>query len=260
MLRTRWIGGFALLFLLLITGFAWFGTANLGIAGIQDFSRTTISLVNFICAVVPLMALIIGVYGFSIDQWGEELLFSQPISRAAIVAGKALGLLATLTAPTLIGFGFAGSIIAFRVGIEGIAGYLAFALLTVVLQTTFLSLALLLSSLVHRRMRAIGAALGAWIFFVVIYDLLVIGLTLVFRGAGLQKALFLSVFLNPVDMMRVSQLIILGGKSFFGPTGAAWMRFLGGEPFAVVLIGSATALWILIPAVVGLASFSRRDL
>src|SRR3990172_3982487 len=92
MLRTRWIGGFALLFLVLVTGFAWFGTADLGIGGIQDFSRTTVTLVNLVCALVPLMALIIGTHGFVLDRGSDDLLFSQPVSRTAIVLGKGLGL------------------------------------------------------------------------------------------------------------------------------------------------------------------------
>src|SRR5262249_27119030 len=54
MLRTRWVGGFGLLFLGLVSGFSWFGTADLGLGGIQDFSRTCATLVNLVCTVLPL--------------------------------------------------------------------------------------------------------------------------------------------------------------------------------------------------------------
>lgn len=260
MLRTRWVGGFGILFLLLVAGFAWFGTADLGIAGIQDFSRTTVTLVNLVCALAPLMALLVGVHGFAFERGSDELLFSQPVSRAAIILGKGLGLLATLAVSTLIGFGFAGALIAWRVGTEGLLSYAAFVALTLLLEVIFLALALLVAAVFRQRLRALGAAVIVWVLFVLLYDLAVIGSTVFLEGPLLQNALFLSVFGNPVDMVRVSQLLVLNGTSFFGPTGAAWVRFLGGEASLAVLLALAVGLWVCVPGALGLRAFQRRDL
>ena len=260
LLRTRWVSGFALLFLVLVSGFAWFGTANLGIAGIQDFSRTTVSLVNLVCALGPLLALLMGVYGLTIEPGSEELLFSQPVSRVAILVGKALGLYATLCLSTLIGFGAAGAIISYRIGTAGLGQYLLFIGLTLLLQAAFVSVALFISSFFQHRLRAIAAGLATWFFFVFLYDLLVIGSTLGMKGRLFQQALFISVFFNPVDLIRVSQLVALNGTSFFGPAGAAWVRFCGGDLSLALMISGTVLLWTVLPAYVGLILYERRDM
>jgi Cu-processing system permease protein len=259
MLRTRWVGGFGLLFLCLVSGFAWFGTADLGIAGIQDFSRTSATLVNLVCAVAPLMALLVGLHGFTIERGAEDLLLSQPVRRTTILLGKGLGLYLTLVLSTLLGFGVAGAIISYRVGPEGIGDYALFVGLSLVLELCFLSISLLLAGFAGQRMRALGAGLAAWLFFVLLYDLLVIGSTLLLKGRTLQSVLFVSVFFNPVDMVRVSQLIVLNGETFFGPVGAAWVRFCGGPLSLVALVSGAIVLWVVVPAAIGLRAFSHRD-
>ncbi len=260
MLRTRWVAGFGILFLGLVAGFAWFGTADIGIAGLSDFSRTTVSLVNLVCMAVPLAAIIAGAHAFALDRGAGDLLFSQPVRRSALILGKAAGLFAALSIPILAAFAFAGALIAWRVGSEGIASYVAFAGLTLLLALCFLSLGLLIAACLANRLRALGAALATWFVLVLLYDLLVIGATLVWKGPFLQDVLFVSVFFDPVDLVRTTQLIVLDGESFFGPAGAAWVRFLGGRASAAILLASAAILWVALPATAAVLAFRRRDL
>ncbi len=260
LLRSRWVAGFGLLFFALVAGFAWFGSADVGIAGIADFSRATVGLVNLVSTVVPLAAILAAVQGFSMERGAGDLLFSQPISRTAILLGKGLGLYGALAVPILAAFAFAGALVAFRVGPEGIGAYLAFAGLTLLLALVFVALGLLLAGAIAARTRALGAALAAWFGLVLLYDLLVIGSTALWKGPVLQKVLFASVFFDPVDLIRTAQLILLEGESFFGPAGAAWVRSLGGPASVAVLLGAAAVLWVAVPAAAGIAAFRRRDL
>jgi Cu-processing system permease protein len=260
MLRTRWVAGFGALFVCLLVGFAWFGTADLGIAGISDFSRTSVSLVNLVCTVVPLVAILAGVHAFAVERGAGDLLFSQPVRRSAILLGRTAGLFGALSIPILASFAFAGALVAWRVGPEGVTRYAAFAGLTLILALVFLCLGLLLASCIANRLRALGAALAAWFGLVLLYDLLVIGSTVVWKGPFLQKVLFASVFFDPVDLIRTAQLIVLDGASFFGPAGAAWVRFLGGPASAAILVASAAVLWVAFPAAAAVLAFRRRDL
>jgi Cu-processing system permease protein len=128
------------------------------------------------------------------------------------------------------------------------------------LALAFVSLGLLLAGLIAGRMRALGAALAAWFGLVLLYDLLVIGATVIWKGPLLQKVLFASVFFDPVDLIRTAQLIVLQGDTFFGPAGAAWVRFLGGPASVALLLSSAAVLWVALPAAAGIIAFRRRDL
>jgi hypothetical protein len=80
------------------------------------------------------------------------------------------------------------------------------------------------------------------------------------KGPLLQRLLFVSVFFDPVDLIRTAQLIDLAGESFFGPAGAAWVRFLGGPLSVALLLSSAAVLWVALPAAAGIFAFRRRDL
>jgi hypothetical protein len=72
-----------------------------------------------------------------------------------------------------------------------------------------------------RKSRSFGVALFAWFFFVRFYDLIVLGVSLFFKGQTANTILFLSLFANPVDMVRVASLIILDNAAIFGAAGAA---------------------------------------
>jgi ABC-type transport system involved in multi-copper enzyme maturation permease subunit len=132
--------------------------------------------------------------------------------------------------------------------------------LSLLLAFAFLSLALLVSTLAHRKSRAIGVSLFLWFFFVLFYDLLAIALTLFLRGEGANVAIFLSVFGNPVDMVRVATLIILDNVTIFGAAGAAMLRFLGGTGTAVSAVLSALLIWIFVPVMISCALLRHQDI
>src|SRR5512143_1710677 len=84
-IRNRWTTIFAILFGLLVIGIAYFGLMAEGFSGMQDFTRTSASLLNLVLYVVPLVALTMGTLSFTGDRGAMELLFSQPLSRSEVV-------------------------------------------------------------------------------------------------------------------------------------------------------------------------------
>ncbi len=258
--RNRWTTVFAVVFGLLVIGIAYFGLMAEGFEGMQDFSRTSASLLNLVLYIVPLIALIMGTLSFTGDRGGMELLFSQPLSRSEVVVGKLLGVFSAIAIAVLLGFALAGIFVVAGAGPEGLSRYAGMVGLSLLLAFSFLALALLVATLARRKTRAIGFALFFWFFFVLFYDLLVIGLSLVLRGESANIAIFASVFGNPVDLVRVATLVLLDNVTIFGASGAALMRFLGGTTLAVSLVVAALIVWIVLPAAISCLLLKRQDI
>ena len=245
--RNRWTAIFALVFGALVVTIALIGIMAEGYSGVQGFTRTTASLLNLVLYIVPLVALTMGTLSFTGDKGTMELLFSQPVARAEVVQGKLLGLLASMGISTLAGFVLAGGVILAGSGPDGLWRYLLFVLLSLALALVFLAFALSAATVSRRKPRAFGIALFLWFFYVLFYDLLALGTTLLLSGSAATTFLFLSLFGNPVDMVRVATLIMLDNTAIFGAAGAALLRFLGGQTTSVLLLAGGLGFWTLVP-------------
>src|SRR5512132_983926 len=259
-IRNRWTLVFAAVFAVLVLAISYFGLVTGGSVGFQGFARTSASLLNMVLYIVPLVALVMGTLSFTSETSASELLFSQPVTRDEILLGKFLGLFASIFTATLIGFGLAGVVIAAKAGTEGAWRYPAFVAFSLLLALIFLSLSAFISTICRRKTKAFGVALFAWFFFVLFYDLLVIGGTFLFKERTANSLIFGSLFGNPVDMVRVASLMILNGKDIFGAGGAALLRFLGGEALSFVVLMIALSLWVVVPLIGAQRLLKQQDI
>jgi len=257
--RNKWMLTFAGVFGGLSLAVCYFGMVTVATVGVQHFTRTTASLLNLVLYLIPLMALVMATLSFSGEKGTTELLFSQPISRGDMLTGKLTGLFACTAGATCIGFGIAGIVIAVCAGSEGSARYAIFVGLALLLALVFLSLGSMIAILSNNRAKALGTALLLWFFFVIFYDLLAIGVTFLFKERTANMFIFLSLFGNPVDLVRVSSLINLGGTSVFGAAGATLMRFLGATILSNVLLVTGLTAWAAGPAFVSMHHLRRQD-
>ena len=92
------------------------------------------------------------------------------------------------------------------------------------------------------------------------YDLLAIGGTILLKGQSANTFLFLSLFGNPVDMVRVATLITFDNVTIFGAAGAAMLRFFGGAATSILLLGGGLALWTLLPLGVAHFALKKQDI
>jgi len=259
-IRNKWTLIFAVAFGALVLAISYFGLVTAGAIGFQGFARTSASLLNLVIYVVPLVALIMGTMSFTSEKALSELLFAQPVTRTDILLGKLIGLFTSIFTATLIGFGLAGLVIAAHAGNDGLLRYPMFVGLSLLLALIFLSLSALVSAMCHRKAKAFGAVLCLWFFFVLFYDLLVIGGTFLLNERSANLFIFSSLFGNPVDMVRVASLIVLDGKEIFGIAGAALMRFLGGEIGSVMLLMAGLASWVVAPFLLARRLLNRQDI
>jgi Cu-processing system permease protein len=204
-IRNRWLLAVALIFSLFALAIAYFGTAQLGEVGFRSIDVTVASLVSLVIYLVPLIALILGydaIVGEK-ERGSLELLLSMPITRFEILLGKYLGLSAALASSTAIGFGAGLLPLAADLSSRDVYHYAGFVFSAILMGLAFLSISLLVSVLTVDRVRASGVAIALWFFFVLIFDLLLMG-ALVLSQGNLGSAVFAALLmLNPADVFRL---------------------------------------------------------
>ncbi len=260
--RSRWTQIFAVVFAALALAVASSGYVLSGGSGVQDFTRTAVSLVQLVLLLVPLSSLLIGVLSLAPECGAAELIFSQPVARRTVLAGQCLGLFAALVSAEAIGFGGAGLVIFSHAGGEGAAGFVLLFLCASLLTAVFLSLAALLAAgaVGRRRARALALALVAWFVAIVLFDVAALGLASLLPSGPASRVLIVSVLVNPADAVRTGALLGLQGTTAFGSASLAFLRFTKGPVGAVLLLSLSLVLWIAVPFACAVRRLGRADL
>ena len=259
-LRGRWVMLSGILFAVLACSLSLFGMRSVGASGMAGFNRTAISLLNLVLYLVPLLALLLSINSMSAEREDGplEILLTQPISRAQIILGKFGGLAAALAAALLGGFGGAGLVIGLLGSDSAIWSYALLMLRSIGLGFVFVGLGLWISSAATTRLQALSRGLLLWFGLVILYDLAIVGATAFFGGAALKSALGVLVVANPVDLIRVSSIIHMGGDQSFGLTAQGLIALLRG-PGGSLLQAGALLVWIMGPVYGAVRTFARRD-
>ncbi|MBE3597866.1 MAG: ABC transporter permease subunit [Limnochordaceae bacterium] len=256
--RARWSGVFAIVFAALALSLSYFGMFHTGFSGFVGFVRTSMSLLSVITLVLPLVALAVGSLLFSGEREGHHLILAQPVTRSEVVVGRYLGVGAALAGSTLVAFGAAGFVIAMRAGTEGWLRYLGIVGLSVLLVAISLGIGVLLGITSRDRSRALGGAIIVWGLLVVLYDLVAMGISVMLSGEVVRPLLLSMVMANPVDLVRVLGLLLIGARASLGAPGAvlsATLSDVGGW----VLLPLAVGLWLVLPLFVACRSFEQQD-
>lgn len=257
-LESRWLFGFAVLLTMLIVGLSYFALSQSREVGFQGFARVTLSLMNLVLFLVPLLGLMLGVTSITTSGGTLPLLLAQPVSRLEVYFGKYVGLALALTTAQAVGFGAGGVVIAMQAGAEQMRGFVVLAALSFALGWLTVAVSLLIGVVWPDKLKAIPAALGLWLLMVVAYDLAVLGATAMMRGVPLQAVLFPALVVNPVDLTRVLTTLAAGSGALFGPTSAVLVRFFGTN--GGIALGIATLTFeIVVPLVIGAWLFRRKD-
>lgn len=257
-LRGKMVPAFGALFALLACGIALAGLGASGQLLVQGFTRTAVSLLTLALYLLPLLGLILGAAAFGGEDGGVELLLAQPIARGDALVGRGLGLVAAMFLVSLGAFTLAGVVVLVGAGSHGLGAFAATALGATVVGQVGLALGVLVGVLVRRRGVAVGWALALWVGAVVLFDLASIAV-LQLVGDGQPGAWLVTLLaLNPIDGVRALALVGLGADVLLGPTGAALHRTLGEQGGAVWVVASLLA-WLVVPTIVGIRVFQRRD-
>lgn len=258
--RLNWIRLLTAAFALLAGAAAYSAGAADELSGADGFARTTVTLVPVVLILVPLAAVVLAVSGHSSEPDGQPFLFAQPVSRSAILVGRWLGQAAALGGAVLAGLSIGAGMIALGSGVDGIGRFALFGAASIALALVFLSLGAAIAAATEKRVAALGVAVFAWFVFVLLYDGAMLSIAGFLTGRIGGRILFLSIFGNPADLVRIVALSWAGTPNVLGATGDAWLRFLGGSVAAGALAVTALAAWTLVPLGVASRLLSARDL
>ncbi|MDE2598880.1 MAG: ABC transporter permease [Rhodocyclaceae bacterium] len=246
-IRNRWVLAVALVFTVFSLVIAYFGSAQQGQVGFRSIEITIASLVSLVIYLIPLIALLLGfdaVVGER-ERGSLDLLLALPITRGELLLGKYLGLAMALTLSTLAGFGLVAVVLWRHMGGGALLHYGGFMASSVLLGLAFLSLAVLLSVFARDRTRASGLAITVWFFFVLVFDLLLLGL-LVTTGEYFPGDTFSwLLMLNPADVFRILNIFSLDDvRTLYGL--ASVVPTTLGSP---LVMGGVMLIWIVLPLI-----------
>lgn len=259
-LRNRWVLAITLVFAFLAIGLAYFGGSASGIVGFTSLATTIVSLASLAIFLIPLIALLLA-YDSIV---GEEeqgtllLLLTYPLTRTELLTGKFIGHAIIMATSTILGFGVAALLIGILSN-ELYSGQLwqafAFFILTAtLLGWAFIAMAYVTSVVVNEKSRATGIALIIWFWFVLIFDLIMLGLLVVSSDNGGENWLPYLMLLNPTDIFRLANLS--GFEATRNYTGLAQVSSETlSDPLVLTFM---LALWVIIPLILAIWLFNSR--
>jgi len=260
-LRNRWVLSITLIFILLSIGLAYFGAVASGQVGFTPLSTMIVSLASLATFIIPIIALMLAydtIVGES-EQGTLLLLLTYPLSRSQLLLGKFLGKTLIMAISTLLGFSASALLIGFfaeQIDItELITAFSLFIISSTLLGAVFIALAILISVLVNEKSKAAGLALTIWFLFVLVYDVALLGILILTKGAVGANYFPYLLLLNPTDVFR---LINLSGFEA-AQVQSGLMGIANGDLLSPAFLFIALIIWVLIPLLMALGLFRRRS-
>jgi Cu-processing system permease protein len=259
--RSRWTQIFAAVFAATAAAVALAGYVLSGGHGVQDFARTSASLLELVLLLVPIAALLLGVLALAPERGAVEQLYAQPVRRSAVLLGRALGLLVALAAAEAIGFGLAGVVIFSNAGGDGLGGYLVLFAAAVLLTAIFVGVAALIAAGgAGRRARSLAVALVVWFGLVMVADVIALAAASLLPSGFASRLLVVAAVANPVDAVRTGALLATQGTAAFGAASLAFLRIVGGAAGAIAVLSLSLLVWTVVPAGLAAWRMERADL
>lgn len=256
-LRNKWLWFYAAGFAALALALSQAGLASAGYSGLGGFGRTAASLVNALLLFAPLIGLSVGAGALAADRERGTLalVLAQPVNRAEVFFGKALGAALAVVAALALGFGLAGFGLA-SAGGQDVAVYLALAGYTLLLALASLGLGFVVSTLTRKGSTASGAALITWLVLVFLGDLGIAGATLALHPT--PAALLGMLLVNPLQIFKMSAIYSLRATlDTLGPVGQ-YAAFRFGEALPLILLG-LLVIWIVLCFGIAFTLFNRQS-
>lgn len=233
-------------FLLLVISLSVFNLEN-------NTAKGLLSLLNIILIIVPLICIIFStIYIYNSSEF-IELLVSQPLKRRTIWLSIFSGLASSLSFAFFIGAGI--PILLYHADATGFMMIAMGLFLTVV----FVSIAMLAAGLTRDKAKGIGLSILLWLYFSLIFDALVLFFLFQFQDYPLERAMVVCSFLNPIDLGRIQILLQMDISALMGYTGAVFRDFFGNST-GIILSFAGLLIWIILPLMISLKKFKRKDL
>lgn len=247
LLRSKW--------LVIYFAFFWV-TTDLLFRFVGSGASVVVSLMNIVLILIPLVSLLFGMIYLYNSREFIELLLTQPVDRMRMYWGMYLGLALPLIFAFLAGLAIPIIYIPFK--IETLFAFANLASTGIALTAIFSAIAFFISTAFEDRVKGLGLAVLVWVFFIIIYDGIVMLILFYFADYPLENASIVFSLLNPIDLGRIFLLLQLDISALMGYTGATFSRFFGSHMGMIISI-IAMLIWVAVPVYLGQRKFLTKD-
>lgn len=259
-LRNRWVLATTGLLAALALSLALLGTAPVGAVDADPLAVVVVSLASLSIFLLPLIAMLLSFDAVVGEQERGTLLLllAYPLARWQVLVGKFLGHSAILAAATVLGYGAVAAVLAMRggIGADAWAAFAAMVATSILLGAVFVALGCLASVAVRERATAAGLAVGIWLFFVLLYDMLLLGMLVADQGQAVSAAMLdVLLLFNPTDAYRLFNLS--GSEATRLYSGMVGPGEAGRISTAALV--AALASWVVLPLAAAIVVFQRRE-
>jgi Cu-processing system permease protein len=216
-------------------------------------SKGLLSLLNITLLFVPIISILFATIYFFNSVEFIELLLAQPIKRKTMILAEYAGVAFALSIAYLAGVGL--PVLLLNYNVASLTLLVSGLFLTLI----FTALALLVFVLFKDKTKGIGAAIITALFFTLLFDGLLLSFIYSFSDYPIDEPLLGFISLNPVDLGRIFVLLQLDVAVMMGYSGALFKEFMGSVIGSVYTI-TCMSIWILIPMVISVRKFKKKDL
>ena len=215
--------------------------------------KALLGILNLVLILVPMVTIIFStIYYYNMYEF-IVLLLAQPLKRKTVLGSIYLGLAVSFGLALLIGLGLPLMLM------HPSAVSMILLLVSLMLTLVFIALAILAGIWARDKARGMGISLLFWVYFVLIFDGLILMLMYNFSDYPIERGILFITFLNPVDLSRILVLMQTEAAALMGYSGAIFNKFFN-EWWGV--IGSILVLmvWALVPVGLSFRMFRHKDL
>lgn len=248
-IRNKWILFYSVIFFILNSLIIYFGS--------NEGSRIIPSILNVTLLIVPLFSLIFGGLSFTESLPFMEVILSRDISRTKLFTGKWLGSILSLCTGYLLGM-LISYFTFFHVTSSSIFVLIQLLSYGILLNILFITISFLISVVFTRKEVVLSVSLGLWFYFYLLYDLIIMSITVIYGDYPLEVPVLGLVVLNPVDLVRIAVLLQMDVAILLGFTAAFFQKYLGSIG-GIALTIFFLIFWIFLSYFIALRLFIKRN-
>jgi len=243
--RSKWVLLYVLFFAVLTEGLLQFTGGE---------SKTVVGLMNIVLLLIPLGASMFGTLHLHNSREFIELILTQPVRRSSVFFALWLGVVIPFLAAFTLGVGI-------PMAVHGLITEPTIVALLVsgnVLTIVFFAMSFFVGIVIADKAMSMGVAFVMWLFFAVLYDGIILWMSVQFADYPLEAMTIAMVVLDPVDLARIVITLTSDHAALMGYTGAVFNQFFGTMRGILVSAGSLV-MWTAIPLWLAKRSFDKRD-
>jgi Cu-processing system permease protein len=242
-LKSRFINAYLFFLFMLSMGLFYFT---------DDPEKGILGVSNVILVLVPLVCIIFTTTNIYNSVDFIRLLLTQPVSRATVFFSHYIAIVSSLLYAFILGTGI--PVLLYSGGSQVLTILFTGVIITIV----FSSVSFLISWKVKDRVKGIGLNLFTWLYFIAIYDGLMMIIIKAMSDYPVEQYTILLALLNPIDMCRILVMFTLDISALMGLTGTVLQAYLG-TVAGTLIIYTSLLLWVLVPLFISRRIFLRRD-